>query len=257
MNYIQYTVSDRIGYITLNRPEKRNALNFEVVAELKTAFAQAEADDQVKVVILRAIGESFCAGADLAYLQQLQHFSVEENLADSNHLKELFHQIYTLKKVVIAQVQGNALAGGCGLVNVCDFAFAVPEARFGYTEVRIGFIPAIVMVFLIRKVGEANARHLVLTGDLLPANDVKNMGLIYQVIQKEKLEVEVLSFAQRIITSNSAHALMLTKQMIASVQSMKLEDALVFASKMNANARGSDDCKKGIDSFLKKEKITW
>src|SRR5688572_31219946 len=111
MKYITYTVSDRIGFITLNRPEKRNALNADVVSELKTAFASAESDDQVKIVVLKANGESFCAGADLEYLQQLQHFSPEENLADSSHLKELFHQIYTLKKIVIAQVQGSALAG--------------------------------------------------------------------------------------------------------------------------------------------------
>jgi len=172
-------------------------------------------------------------------------------------LKELFHQIYTLNKVVIAQVQGNALAGGCGLVNVCDFAFSAPEVKFGYTEVRIGFIPAIVMIFLIRKVGEANARHLVLTGDLVPAQEAKRMGLVYHITEKETLDQEVSSFALRLITSNSSHALMLTKQMIASVQSMKLEDALVLASKMNANARGSDDCKKGIDAFLKKEKFNW
>jgi len=257
MKYILYNVSDRIGYITLNRPEKRNALNFDVVAELKSAFAQAEGDDNVKVIVLKANGESFCAGADLAYLQQLQHFSYEENLADSNHLRDLFYQIYTLKKVVIAHVQGNALAGGCGLVNVCDFAFSAPEVKFGYTEVKIGFIPAIVMIFLIRKVGEANARHLVLTGDLVSALEAKSMNLVYRIVEKETLDNEVSGFAKNLITNNSSHALMLTKQMMASVQSMKLEDALTFASKMNANARSSDDCKKGIDSFLKKEKINW
>ncbi len=157
---IEYAVADRIGYITLNRPDKRNALSFDLVKELKEAFARAEDDAAVKVIVLRANGEAFCAGADLAYLQNLQKFSHVENLADSNHLKELFLQIYILKKVVIAQVQGHALAGGCGLATVCDFSFSVPEAKFGYTEVKIGFIPAIVMVFLIRKIGEGKARHL-------------------------------------------------------------------------------------------------
>lgn len=257
MKYIVYEVRERIGYVILNRPDKRNALNHDVVSELKEAFRTAEADDQVNVIVLKANGESFCAGADLAYLQQLQHFSYEENLEDSNHLKELFHQIYTLPKVVIAQVQGNALAGGCGLVNVCDFAFSVPEAKYGYTEVKIGFIPAIVMVFLIRKLGEAKAKHLMLSGQLISASDAKDIGLVYAVTEKEKLEEEVAAFARTLITSNSAQAMMLTKQMIASVQSMKLEDALTFASKMNANARGSDDCKKGIAAFVNKEKITW
>ena len=153
MKYIDYTVQNRKAYITLNRPGKRNALSHELVAELKEAFHLAEKEDQAKVVILKANGEAFCSGADLAHLQQLQNFSHEENLADSNHLKELFLQIYSLKKVVIAQVQGHALAGGCGLATVCDFIFAVPEAKFGYTEVKIGFIPAIVMVFLLRKIG--------------------------------------------------------------------------------------------------------
>ncbi len=147
MDIVLYEVKERIGYLTLNRPEKRNALNFELVAALKEAFTRAENDPGVKVVVLRANGEAFCAGADLAYLQQLQQFSFEENLADSNHLKDLFLMIYQLKKVVIAQVQGHALAGGCGLATVCDFVFAVPEAKFGYTEVKIGFIPALVLVF--------------------------------------------------------------------------------------------------------------
>jgi methylglutaconyl-CoA hydratase len=143
---IDFTINNRVGYITLNRPDKRNALSFELIRELKEAFYNAERDDAVKVIVLRAHGEVFCAGADLAYLQQLQEFSYEQNLADSNHLKDLFFQIYTLQKVVIAQVQGHALAGGCGLATVCDFTFSVPEAKFGYTEVKIGFIPAIVMV---------------------------------------------------------------------------------------------------------------
>ncbi len=158
MPLIETSVKDRIGYIVLNRPDKRNALSPEMVSELKLAFKKAEDNAAVKVIVLKANGESFCAGADLAYLQDLQKFSYEENLADSRHLKELFLQIYTLRKVVIAQVQGSAMAGGCGLATVCDFVYAVPESKFGYTEVKIGFIPAIVMVFLLRKIGEAGLK---------------------------------------------------------------------------------------------------
>lgn len=257
MNQVEYTVQERVGYITLNRPEKRNALSFELVAELKDAFDIAEKDSAVKVIVLRANGEAFCAGADLGYLQQLQKFSYEENLADSNHLKELFLKIYTLKKVVIAQVQGHALAGGCGLATVCDFSFAVPEAKFGYTEVKIGFIPAIVMIFLLRKIGEAKARQLLLSGDLVSAEDARALGLVNTISSKETLEQEVYTFAQRLITTNSATSMEYTKQMIASVQSLSLEDALTFASTMNARARASDDCIKGIQAFLNKEKIAW
>src|SRR5689334_19298324 len=254
---IDFTINNRVGYITLNRPDKRNALSFELITELKETFTKAEKDDAVKVIVLRANGDVFCSGADLAYLQQLQGFSYEENLADSNHLKELFFQVYTLQKVVIAQVQGHALAGGCGLATVCDFTFSVPEAKFGYTEVKIGFIPAIVMVFLLRKIGEARAKQLLLSGDLINSQEALHMGLINKIVSKEQLADEVVKFATHLVESNSASSMMMTKQMIAQVQSMKLEEALTFASEMNAKARTNDDCKKGIASFLNKEKIVW
>src|SRR5688572_27808167 len=139
MEYVKYAVENRIGYITLNRPEKRNALNHRFVTELKETILKAEADKKVKVVVLRAEGDAFCTGADLEYLQSLQKYTFEENLKDSTHLMELFSLVYHLDKIVIAQVQGHALAGGCGLVSICDFAFSVPEANFGYSESRIGF----------------------------------------------------------------------------------------------------------------------
>ena len=257
MKYIQYSVAQGIGTITLSRPEKRNALSFELVSELKAAFTALEMDATVKIIILKAQGEAFCAGADLGYLQQLQHFSYEENLADSNHLKELFLQIYTLKKIVIAQVQGHALAGGCGLATVCDFVFAVPEAKFGYTEVRIGFIPAIVMIFLLRKIGEARSKQMLLSGELISAGDALGLTLINRIIPKENLEQETMAYAASLIRSNSAQAMMQTKQMIARVQEMPLEKALTFAAESNATARATVDCKRGVDAFLKKEKIIW
>jgi methylglutaconyl-CoA hydratase len=257
MKFIHYSVNNRIGTITLNRPEKRNALSYEVVAELKEAFTKAEEDDQAKVIVLKANGEAFCAGADLEYLQQLQKFSYEENLNDSNHLKELFLKIYTNSKIVIAQVQGHALAGGCGLTTVCDFVFAVPDAKFGYTEVKIGFIPAIVMVFLLRKIGEGKAKELLLSGELYSAESVRQLGLINRVVAPEKLEIEVETFVKKLVESNSTQSMKLTKQMISKVQSLSVEDALQYAAEMNAHARGTDDCKRGVAAFLNKEKISW
>jgi methylglutaconyl-CoA hydratase len=257
MSLVIYTVQDRIGYITLNRPEKRNALSGDMVTELKTAFVRAEADETVKVIVLKANGEAFCAGADLAYLQQLQKFSLEENLLDSNHLKDLFQQIYQLKKVVIANVQGHALAGGCGLATICDFVFSIPEAKFGYTEVKIGFIPALVSVFLIRKIGEQKAKQLLLSGDLIKGEEAVRMGLVNYLFSKEELEHRVNSFAQFLIKNNSGQSLALTKQMIGEVQSMPLPEALAHAVELNALARGSADCKKGIAAFLNKEEIGW
>lgn len=257
MDLVLYEVKERIGYITLNRPDKRNALSFDLVSALKEKLAFAENDSAAKVIVLRANGEAFCAGADLASLQKLQQNSFEENIADSNHLKELFLKIYQFKKVVIAQVQGHALAGGCGLVSVCDFAFAVPEAKLGYTEVKIGFIPAMVLVFLIRKIGEQRAKHLLLSGELIQGRDALNFGLINFLVDKNEIENSVNEFAQKLIKNNSGHSMAITKQMIDRVQSMPLEDALKYAAQMNAEMRASADCKKGISSFLNKEKLSW
>ena len=257
MKLVDYSVKDRIGFITLNRPEKRNALSFELVEELKINFARAEGDDGVKVIVLRANGETFCAGADLSYLQKLQNFSRKENLEDSRLLKDLFYKIYTLSKVVIAQVQGHALAGGCGLATVCDFVYAVPEAKFGYTEVKIGFIPAIVMVFLIRKIGEQKSKLLLLSGELVSDESAVQFGLVNKIVNKEKLETAVIDFAIRLIKNNSGQSMGLTKRMIGEVQSMKLEDALEYAAEKNVEARASNDCKKGIQAFLNKEDLIW
>src|SRR5258707_5058170 len=257
MSLVLYEVKERIGYVTLNRHEKRNALSHKLVTALKEAFDQAEKDPMAKVIVLRANGETFCAGADLASLQKLQNFSFEENIADSNHLKELFLKIYQLKKVVIAQVQGHALAGGCGLATVCDFVFAVPEAKFGYTEVRIGFIPAMVLVFLIRKIGEQRAKRLLLSGELVLGNEAMNLGLVNFLVSKDELEMKTGEFAMKLIKNNSALSMSLTKQMIDQVQSISLNDALSYAARMNAEMRASEDCKKGIAAFLNKENLSW
>jgi len=254
---IDYTQKDRVGYITLNRPDKRNALNLEMVDGLKHAFDQAASDSDVKVIVLRANGEAFCAGADLAYLQQLQKFSFEENLADSRNLMSLYLKIYTLPKIVIAQVQGHALAGGSGLVTVCDFAYAAPEAKFGYTEVRIGFIPAIVSTFLIRKMGEGKAKDLLLSGRLIKAQEAAEMGMITKVVDNASLENEVNTLAQQLVASASGQSLAATKSLIDQVQGLSLRDALELAAQSNAAARDTEDCKRGIESFLQKKELKW
>jgi methylglutaconyl-CoA hydratase len=257
MPIVEYSSKDRIGFITLNRPEKRNALSFELIDELKKTFKVAEADPSVKVIVLRANGEVFCAGADLAYLQQLQKYSFEENLADSNHLKDLLLTIYTLKKVVIAQVHGHAIAGGCGLASVCDFILAVPESKFGYTEVRLGFVPALVMTFLIRRLGELRAKELLLSGELISAETAAGIGLINKVVKATELEAEVKKLADMLIASTSSQSLERTKRLIGQLQSMPLEKALELAARENAESRSTEDFKKGISSFLDKTKLTW
>ncbi|OON67311.1 methylglutaconyl-CoA hydratase [Hymenobacter sp. CRA2] len=257
LQYIRYEANDAIGCITLNRPEKRNALSSELVSELKQAFEYAENDPLCKVVVLRAEGPAFCAGADLAYIQELQGFGYNDNLADSTHLMQLFHQIYTLKKIVIAQVQGHALAGGCGLATVCDFAFAVPEARFGYTEVKIGFLPAIVSVFLLRKIGEARTKQLLLTGDVFSADKAAAYGLINEVVFADELAEHVYQFARRLCIENSGQSMEVTKEMLARMPELPLEESLRYAARLNAEARSTEDCQRGIAAFLNKEPIAW
>lgn len=257
MALVTYEVSERVATITLNRPEKRNALNQEMVNVLREAFAKAAGDDQAKVVVLKAKGEAFCAGADLAYLQQLQKFSYEENLQDSRNLMSLYHQIYTIPKVVIAQVEGHALAGGSGLVTVCDMALAVPEAKFGYTEVRIGFIPALVSIFLVRKIGEGKAKDLLLTGRLIVAEEAARLGMITRVVEKGSIQSEVTSLAKQLVTTASGQSLAATKKLIDQVQDHSLVAALELAAQENAAARATEDCKKGIAAFLDKKDLTW
>lgn len=254
---VLYEVKERVGYITLNRPEKRNALSYEMVGALRHAFTQAEGDEACKVIVIRANGEAFCAGADLAYLQQLQKNTYEENLADSRHLMELFRQIYHSKKVVISQVKGPALAGGCGLATVCDFSFATPGSTFGYTEVKIGFVPAIVMVFLVRKAGEKTAREILLSGEVFNAGKALHYNLVNYVVPDEELEEAVSAFAGRLCRQASGQSLALVKEMLAGVQGMSVNDALEYAAKTNAVARASEDCKRGIAAFLNKEKLSW
>ena len=256
-NFVNYNCEERVGFITLNRPEKRNALNAQFVSELKEAFTHAEKDTDCKVIVLKAKGDAFCAGADLAYLQELQSNSYDENLADSTHLMELFQQIYTLPKVVIAQVQGHAIAGGCGLASVCDLAIATTESKFGYSEVKIGFIPAIVSVFLIKQIGVAKSKELLLTGKIVSAEEAQSFGLINKVSAKEKLESSVMDIAQSLVNTASADSLALTKLLINGVSDKSISEGFKWAAEMNAKARETNDCKKGIAAFLNKEKLNW
>lgn len=257
MELAKLEVENRIGSIIMCRSEKRNALSYDMVTALKACFEEAESRDDVKVIILSGEGKAFSAGADLKFLQNLQDSTKGENLEDSNHLRELFELIYFNKKIVIALVQGHAIAGGCGLATVCDFVFAVPEARFGYTEVRIGFVPAIVMFFLIRKVGEKKAKELLLAGNLLSAQEAFEFDLINQLIPANEIEAKTYSFASELCENCSGEAMGRTKQMIGEIQSYSVREALSYAAEQNAEARATDDCKRGVGAFLNKEKISW
>lgn len=249
--------ANRIGLISLNRPEKRNALSPDLIQALDQALTAFETDEEVKVVVLRAEGKAFCAGADLDYIQQMQHFSLEENLVDSNRLKALFTKIYEFPKVVIAQVQGPALAGGCGLVTVCDFAFASAEAVFGYTEVKIGFVPALVSVFLSEQIGQAKAAELLLSGEVISSAKAVQLGLISETVSLEFLENRTLEFADKLIRENSTFSMQETKRLLRSLGKDARHQALDQAALSNAEVRSHADCGKGIAAFLAKTKPVW
>lgn len=259
MNYniINSNVSNRILTITLNRADKRNALSNELIIELTNVLTLAKENSEIKIIIIKANGEVFSAGADLEYLKQMQSFSLEKNLEDSSLLRNLFQLIYTHPKIIIAQVHGHAIAGGCGLASVCDFIFASDNALFGYTEVGIGFIPALVSFFLIRKIGEAKARHLLLSGSLITAHDAMTTGLVFKVTTSAELELQVNEFATNLCKNVSANSIRQTKFLISEIQSKPMQEALDFASQLNAETRLSDDCSHGIQSFLNKQKPNW
>ena len=193
----------------------------------------------------------------MKYLQSLQSFSHQENVSDSSSLMQLFKQIYTLEKIVIAKIQGYAIAGGCGLASVCDLSIASDEAKLSYSEVKIGFIPAIVSVFLLRKIGESKTKELLLSGKTLSAKEAVSVGLINQVVSNDILDDTVQNIAEKLCHQASGQSLATTKKLIANLQNMSLEDGLYFAVQENAKARLNKDGKKGISSVLNKEKINW
>ena len=245
------TVADGIARIVLNRPEKRNALNEELIAALKEALRRAADEVSVHVIVLSGAGSDFCAGADLAALQKISTASVEENLDDARSLMDLFTLIRYTRQPVVAAVQGRALAGGCGLASACDLVLASRSSRFGYPEVKIGFVPAMVMAILRRNVSEKRAFELLTLGAEISAEEAFAMGLVNRVLDDEAFDDEVDAFvAQFMRTSSSAVAL--TKRLLYQTDAMSFEDALHCGVDANVTARLSEDCKKGIAQFLKK-----
>lgn len=262
MNYhftsIKFTTETDVAVVEINRPGKRNALNDTLVKELNEVFTHVNKNQIIRAVILTGAGEAFCSGADLEYLKNISQYSVEENQEDSKRLMKMYQSIYECRKPVIAMVNGPALAGGCGLATVCDFIIASEEhAKFGYPEVKIGFIPAIVLIFLIKRIGDGRARELVLSGNIISTAEAKNIGLINQVTKGENLREFTNLFVRDLIEKNSGTAMGLCKEMFASFGNMDTKQSLEYAANLNAFARMTDECKKGINSFLTKEKIKW
>jgi methylglutaconyl-CoA hydratase len=250
-----YAESDGVATITLNRPDKRNAISYELIDDVLAALKHASASS-AQVVILTGAGSAFSAGMDLENLKGLLGRTPEQNLEDSRTMANLFRSLYDFPKPTIAAVNGAAIAGGTGLATLCDFTLAVPEAKFGYTEVRIGFVPGIVSAFLISTVGEKRSRDLLLTGRIFSAEEAWRFGLVTEVVPADQLMSRAHALAAELM-QNSPRSLTTTKALLGRYTKEELDRRLSSAIQENAAIRQTPDFKEGISSFLEKRKPRW
>ena len=244
-----------IATLTLNRPDKRNAISHELIEELHHALHEVQKSPSY-ILILTGAGAAFCSGMDLSILREVIHLTEEENLADSGRMAHMFRAVYDFPKVTIAAVNGPALAGGCGLATLCDFTLASSEAKFGYTEVRIGFVPAIVSTFLLRQVGEKQARDLLLTGRIVTADEAVHLGLVNEVVPPEKLMPRARELAET-LAANSPASLLATKRLLRAYSHAELDHQIAAAVDENARIRTTHDFREGVSAFLEKRKPNW
>jgi methylglutaconyl-CoA hydratase len=239
--------------ITLDRPERRNALTGEMIRELTEAFRAA---NSAGVLVIGGAGEAFCSGLDLAELQAMAGRTAAEHRSESEAIAAMFRALYEVEIPTIAAVNGAAVAGGMGLATICDFTLAVPEAKFGYTEVRIGFLPAIVSVFLVAQAGEKRARDLLLTGRLIDAAEAREMGLVTEVVDPAGLAAAVDSRAEKLLR-NSPESLRATKRLLRGQAAARMDAALAEAVEANAALRQTADFREGLAAFLEKRPPAW
>jgi methylglutaconyl-CoA hydratase len=257
MNYstLQLAYDADIATITLNRPDKRNAISFQLLDEFLAALDEIE-QSSAQVVILTGAGKAFCAGLDLDELKSLLGKTQEENRRDSARVARIFRRLYEFSRATIAAVNGAAIAGGTGLATICDFTLAVPEAKFGYTEVRIGFVPAIVSSILVWQVGHKIARDLLLTGRLFDAAGAHRYGLVNEVVPPDQLMARARALAVQIL-ENSPSSVRATKKLINSFIAGQLDEQIGAAIEDNARIRTTADFREGVTSFLEKRKPQW
>jgi methylglutaconyl-CoA hydratase len=245
----------RVLTITLNRPQRRNALTSTMIHELTLALRAAE-DSRAGIMVLRGAGEHFCSGLDLSELRAMVGRSMEQHLLDSMNIAELFRTLYNLSLPSIAEVRGFALAGGMGLATLCDFTLAGDDARFGYTEVKIGFVPAIVSSFLLLQLGEKQARDLLLTGRIVDAAEAHTLGLITRVVPAADLDAAVSELSLSLL-ANSPSSMRATKHLLHRQEIEHLSRNLRAAVNVNAELRNTDDFREGLTAFLEKRKPVW
>ena len=254
-NTLALTYEDRVALITLNRPEKRNAVSFELVSELMSALDEVE-QSAAQVLIITGSGKAFCAGLDLEELKGLLGKTHDENVRDSARMAEMFRRIYDFPRPTIAAVNGAAIAGGTGIATMCDFTLSVAEAKFGYTEVRIGFVPAIVSSILVWQVGHKIARDLLLTARLFDATEAHRYGLVNEIVEPERLMARARELAAQLL-ENSPSSVRLTKKLINGFIGPQLDQQIAQAVEDNARIRTTADFREGISSFLEKRKPKW
>jgi methylglutaconyl-CoA hydratase len=248
-------ITGDIASITLNRPEKRNAISTDMICELQTALDEIERS-HARVGIITGAGKAFCAGMDLEMLAAIAQQSPAENQEDSRRIAKMFRRIWSFSRPLIAAVNGAALAGGCGIATLCDFTLAAPEARFGYTEVKIGFLPAIVSVFLTRQIGEKRSRDLLLTGRIIEPAEAKEFGLVSEIVSAERLLDRARELAGTLIDA-SPSSLSRAKRLLISSELAGVDHDLERAILENARIRCTPDFKEGLASFLEKRKPVW
>ncbi len=257
MPYTTLTLAhqEKIALITLNRPDKRNAISFELLGELMSALDEVE-QSRAQVLIITGSGKAFCAGLDLEELKSLLGKSHQENVQDSTRMAQVFRRVYEFPLPTIAAVNGAAIAGGTGIATMCDFTLAVPEAKFGYTEVRIGFVPAIVSSILVWQVGHKIARDLLMTGRLFDASEAHRYGLVNEVVEPERLMPRARELAAQLL-ENSPSSVRLTKKLINGFLRESLDKQIPQAIEDNAQIRTTADFREGVSSFLEKRKPKW
>ena len=248
-------ISGNLATITLNRPDKRNAISAAMISELQSALDEIE-KSHARVGILTGSGKAFCAGMDLEMLSAIAHQSPSENQEDSRRMAKMFRRIWSFPKPLIAAVNGAALAGGCGIATLCDFTLAVPDSKFGYTEVKIGFLPAIVSVFLSRQIGEKRTRDLLLTGRIFEATEARDLGLVNEIVGPEELLDRARELADVLIAA-SPSSLTRAKRLLTSAAAAGVDADLERAILENARIRCTPDFKEGVASFLEKRKPVW
>lgn len=257
LSYKTILVSEEnaIRTITLNRPERRNAMTPQMQEELLAAMQDAAAGD-CRVVLFAGAGEAFCAGLDLSSLQGMNDKSEAEHTADAELIARLFRMLYELPKPTIAAVHGAAIAGGTGLATICDFTLAVPTAKFGYTEAKIGFVPALVSAYLTLQIGDKWARDLLLTARLFPAEEAYRLGLVNEIVESDQLASRTRELAKT-LKANSPQSIGSTKKLLAAQNKAWLDAATEFAMNANAEARTTSDFREGVTAFLEKRKPVW